>query len=150
MAALEGRITTTPLKPGAAEINAFLESRKVLPEAQAPRRPYADDNHKPDFHRSYALHVLPSQIEGTGNYGGMDFWSLQGFDVKGVISILYNLDRICIELPASFRRRRALRLFHDSAGARRLGANERALPAGTSGSLSPYCCARGSFDGCTW
>lgn len=59
------------------------------------------DYHKPDFPPSYILHISPSQIKGTGNYGGMDFWSLQGFDIKGVIGILYDLNRIRIELPAS-------------------------------------------------
>jgi len=33
----------------------------------------------------------------------MDFWSLQGFDVKGVVVVVYDINRIRIELPASFR-----------------------------------------------
>jgi uncharacterized protein (TIGR03435 family) len=58
-------------------------------------------DHKPNLPPSYDLHVLPPQIEGTGNYREMDFWSLQGFDLKGVISVLYNINPIRIALPAS-------------------------------------------------
>lgn len=58
-------------------------------------------DHKPNLPPSYDLHVLPSQIEGTGDYREMNFWSLQGFDLKGVISVLYNINPIRIVLPAS-------------------------------------------------
>lgn len=99
-AALDGRITTTPLKRGAAEFRAFIESHKVLLDAQGPRigRP---DEHKPDFPPSYTVHISPSESEGTGNYSGMDFWSLEGFDLKRMIGELYKVDPIRIELPAS-------------------------------------------------
>jgi uncharacterized protein (TIGR03435 family) len=59
------------------------------------------DDHKPNLPPSYNLHVLRSQIAGTGNYSGMDFWSLQGFDLKGVISVLYDINPVSIALPAS-------------------------------------------------
>ena len=62
--------------------------------------PHPSD-HKPNLPPSYDLHVLPSQIEGTGDYCGVDFWSLQGFNLKGVISRLYNINPIRIALPAS-------------------------------------------------
>ena len=99
-AALEGRITTTPLKPGAAEFRAFIESHKMLLDAQGPRvaRP---DEHKPHFPPSYTVHISPSESEGTGNYNGMDFWSLEGFDLKRLIGELYKVNPIRIELPAS-------------------------------------------------
>ena len=98
-AALEGRITTTPLK-GSAELKAFIESHKVLLDAQAPRMP-RPDNHKPDFAPSYTVHISPSQNNDAGNYEGTDFWSLQGFNLKKVVSELYSLSPIRIELPAS-------------------------------------------------
>jgi uncharacterized protein (TIGR03435 family) len=56
---------------------------------------------KPNFAPSYDLHVLPSQIRGTSNFSGMDFWSLKGFDLKGVIGVLYDVSRIRIVLPPS-------------------------------------------------
>ena len=102
-AALEGRITTTPLNPGAAEFKAFVESHKVLLDAEAPRMGIAGDEHRPNFPPSYTLHVSRTQINGSRDSGGDDFLSLQGFDVKGVVSRLYDINRIRIELPASFR-----------------------------------------------
>jgi uncharacterized protein (TIGR03435 family) len=58
-------------------------------------------DHKPNFPPSYNLHVLPSQIAGTGNHRGTDFWSLQGLDLKGVISVLYDVNPVRIALPTS-------------------------------------------------
>jgi uncharacterized protein (TIGR03435 family) len=63
--------------------------------------PHFTHSAKPDFPPSYTLHVSPSQTKGTAQNAGMDFLSLQGFDLKGVISLLYNLNRIRIEIPAS-------------------------------------------------
>jgi len=68
-------------------------------DAQPPRIPRLG-NRKPDFAPSYTLHVLPSQFEGTGNFDGMDFWSLRGFDLKGVISVVYDLNPVRIDLSA--------------------------------------------------
>jgi uncharacterized protein (TIGR03435 family) len=48
------------------------------------------------------LHVTFSQQVGTDQCGGDDFRSLKGYDVKGAISLLYDVNRIRIELPASF------------------------------------------------
>jgi uncharacterized protein (TIGR03435 family) len=102
---LEGRTTTTPLKPGAAEFKAFVKGRKVLLDAEPPRMPQPDD-HKPDFPPSYLVHIEPSQTEGGGNFGGMDFWSLKGFDLKSAMSELYNRNTIRIDLPHSLDNRK--------------------------------------------
>ena len=96
-AALENRITTTPVKK--ADWKAFLESRRVLLKAEPPRMPGPDD-HKPNYPPSYTLRVSPSQSEGGGNFGGMDYWSLEGFDLKGILSEIYNLNPIRIHLPS--------------------------------------------------
>jgi len=101
VAALEGRITTTPPKRGAAQFKAFMESRRVLLAAEPRRMPRLDD-HKPSFSPSYTLHVTPSQKDGeSGNYGGPDYWSLNGFDLKKLIAELYSINPIRIHLPAS-------------------------------------------------
>ena len=100
-AALGGRITTTPVKPGAAEFKAFIESHKVLLDAQGPRLPRPDEN-KPDFPPSYTVHISPSEREnGTANSGGDSWQSYQGYNLKRVISELYDINPIRIELPAS-------------------------------------------------
>src|SRR5579872_1558169 len=100
-AALEGRITTTPPKREMAEFKAFVESRKVLLEAE-PRRLSRPDDHKPNFPPSYTLHVAPSpqQSEG-GNFGAPDLWALNGLTLRKLIAEVYNLNPIRIYLPAS-------------------------------------------------
>ena len=39
--------------------------------------------------------------EVPGNYSGLDLWSLEGFDLKGAISVLYNINPVRIALPTS-------------------------------------------------
>jgi uncharacterized protein (TIGR03435 family) len=102
-AALEGRITTIPLKPGTAEFQAFIESRKVLLEVEAPRLGGGGNQNKPNYAPSYILHVLRTEVLGTREYGDDNSLGLQGFDVKGAVSRLYDINRIRIELPASFQ-----------------------------------------------
>lgn len=94
-AVLEGRITTTPVAPGKAALKAFLESNLKLLQAE-PRRFGA---HKPDFAPSYTVHISPSQEEGTGYFGGDDYWSLKGYDLKMAIGELYSVNPIRLDLP---------------------------------------------------
>lgn len=97
-AALEGRITTVPLKPGAAAFQAFVESSMVLLKAEPPRMLRPDD-HRPDLSPSYTLHVSPAKGEGGGNFGGADFWSFQDFELKDLIAELYDINPVRIHLP---------------------------------------------------
>jgi uncharacterized protein (TIGR03435 family) len=100
-AALEGRITTTPPKRDMAEFKAFMESRKVLLQAE-PYRMARPDDHKPNFPPSDTLHVTPSGKDGeNGNYAGPGFWSLNGFTLKKLIAEVYYLNPIRIHLPVS-------------------------------------------------
>jgi len=103
-AALEGRITLGPLQPGTPEAEAFSKSHNMVLERQAREWPTAASL-RPDFPPSYTLHVSPSlrsRQEGTNQFGSDDFLTLQGFDIEDAISLLYNLNRVRIELPASF------------------------------------------------
>jgi len=98
-AALEGRIVTHEPRPD--ELTDFIQSGKVRLEAESPRLPRPDD-HKPDFPPPYTLHVSPSQGDNEANFAGPDFFSLQGYDLKGVLVEIYtNLNPIRIEVPAS-------------------------------------------------
>lgn len=97
-AALEGRITTTPQSK--ATMEAFVKNRQVLLNAEPRMMPRPVD-HRPHFPPSYALHVVPSQIQGHSNSSGDDFWALQGFTVKEIISELDDINPIRIDLPAS-------------------------------------------------
>jgi uncharacterized protein (TIGR03435 family) len=98
---LEGRITTSPLKPGTAEFRAFIDSHKVLLDAQGPRLPKPDD-YKPGFPPSYTVHISPSELEnGRGNFGGDSWQNFRGYDLRDIISEVYSITPIRIELPAS-------------------------------------------------
>jgi len=89
-AALEGRIRTEPVKPGAAAMEAFLKSKMVLLKAQPERMPAIAD-HKPNFPPSYEVHITPSKEDGTFSAGGGDYWSVRGFSLKKLIAETYDM-----------------------------------------------------------
>jgi len=100
-AVLEGHITTTTPKPDMASVKAFLASGQVSLDAESSRMPRPEDQ-RPAFPPSDALHVSPAKDElGSGNSSGDDFWSLQGFTLKGLIAEMYDVNPIRIVLPAS-------------------------------------------------
>ncbi len=100
-AVLDGHITTTRPKSDIASVKAFLQSGLVPLDAEPPRMQSTED-HRPNFPPSNTLHVSPSKDElGTGNSTGDDFWSLQGFTLKGLIAEMYDVNPIRIVLPAS-------------------------------------------------
>jgi uncharacterized protein (TIGR03435 family) len=98
-AVLDGRITTKPVQPGKAAMKAFLESNRMLLQAE-PRRMESFGKHRPDIPPTYTVHIAPSQGE-AGNFSGDDYWSLQGYDLKTVIRELYNVNSIRLDLPAA-------------------------------------------------
>jgi uncharacterized protein (TIGR03435 family) len=100
-AVLDGRITTTPLAPTRAAMKAFIESRLVLLNAE-PEPMFSAKDHKPDFPPSYRLHVSPTEQEqGGGNFSGPDYWNLEDFDLKSLLSEVTGVNPIRIELPAA-------------------------------------------------
>lgn len=99
-AVLEGRIATTPIGPGKAAMKSFIESNLKLLQAE-PFRMERFAKHRPDFPPSYTVHIARSQGEDRGNFGGDDFWSLQGYDLKSVVEELYDLRQVRIDLPAA-------------------------------------------------
>jgi uncharacterized protein (TIGR03435 family) len=99
-AVLEGRITTAPVQPGKAAMKAFIESHLMLLQPE-PRRMERIGAHKPDFAPSYTVHIAPSQKESAGNFGGDDYWSLKGYDLKAAIHELYGVNQIRLDLPAA-------------------------------------------------
>jgi uncharacterized protein (TIGR03435 family) len=106
-AALEGRITTAEIKPPAtvaealAQAKAMSESGVVHIGAEPPGIPRFED-HKPEFAPSRTLHISPAKDQlNDGDYAGDDYWSLQGFDLKSLISQITGLNPSSIDLPAS-------------------------------------------------
>jgi uncharacterized protein (TIGR03435 family) len=74
---------------------------KFFLDRQGPRVEMPNEN-KPDFSPSYTVHVSPSTRQnGTANFGGDSWQSYEGYDLKRVITELYGINPIRIELPAS-------------------------------------------------
>jgi uncharacterized protein (TIGR03435 family) len=100
-AVLGNRITTTPPKPTQEGLRAFAESGRVLLSAEAHPMPRFEDK-RPNFTPSYTVHIEKARDEsGGGNFGAPDYWSLQGYTVKGVLAEMVDVNPIRIELPAS-------------------------------------------------
>jgi uncharacterized protein (TIGR03435 family) len=60
------------------------------------------DDHRPDFSPSYAVHIVPAHDPvGGGDFAGSDYWSLQSYTIKNLLSQMLDLNPIRIELPAS-------------------------------------------------
>jgi len=94
----DGRVTTT--RPDKATVKAFMESDKVLIDAEPQRMPRLDD-HRPAFPPSYAVHVSLSQSEERGNFSADDYWVLKGYSLKEVVGEVYDVNSIRLQLPAS-------------------------------------------------
>jgi len=94
----DGRITTT--RPDKETMKAFVESGKVLIDAEPLRIPRVDD-HRAAFPPSYTVHVSLSKAEERSNASGDGFWALLGNTLKETISTLYSVNPIRVDLPAS-------------------------------------------------
>jgi uncharacterized protein (TIGR03435 family) len=94
----DGRTTTT--RPDKATLKAFMESGKVLIDAEPQRIPRLDD-HRPAFPPSNTVHVSLAQSEERGNFGGDDYWALKGYPLKEAVEQLYEVNSIRLHLPAS-------------------------------------------------
>ncbi len=94
----DGRITTT--RPDKETLKAFMESGKVLIDAEPQRIPREDD-HRPGFPPSYTVHVSVAQSEERGNFSSDDYWALKGYSLKEVVGEVYDVNSIRLHLPAS-------------------------------------------------
>jgi uncharacterized protein (TIGR03435 family) len=92
----DGRITTT--RPTKETLKAFIQSRQVLMDAEAPRMPRLIDN-RPKFPPSYTVHISPSRSDERGNSSADDFCSLRGFTLKEAINLLYDVNSIRVLMP---------------------------------------------------
>jgi uncharacterized protein (TIGR03435 family) len=100
-AVLGERITTTPPKPTREGLRAFAESGRLLLSAEAHPMPRFEDK-RPSFTPSYTVHIERARNEsGGGNFSAPDYWSLQGYTVKGLLAEMLDVNPIRIELPAS-------------------------------------------------
>ncbi len=89
-AALEGRVTTTPAKPDPASIRAFVNSGKVLIDAEPPRF-HSLNEYRPNFPPSYTVHISPAASAEGGNFSSDDFRSLRGYSLKRLVTEVYGV-----------------------------------------------------------
>ncbi len=56
---------------------------------------------KPDISPSYDVHISSSKTKGTDSSSGPDFWVQRGFDLKTIVSMVYERDLSRVTLPAA-------------------------------------------------
>jgi uncharacterized protein (TIGR03435 family) len=81
------------------QVFKLLEGGKVRLEAGPERMDPPRSPEKPDIAPSYEVHISPSNTKGTDGSSGPDFWVQRGFDLKTMISIVYERDVSRVVLP---------------------------------------------------
>lgn len=100
-AVLQDRITISPPRPTSEQLRALSENGQLLLWPEPQRMSRAADYH-PDFAPSYAVHIAPAHHpQDGGNYGGPDYWNLQGYTVPMLLSEVLGVNPVRIVLPAS-------------------------------------------------
>jgi uncharacterized protein (TIGR03435 family) len=84
---------------GDDEVFKLLEGGKVRLEAEPERTDPPPTPEKPDIAPSYEVHIPPSKTNGTDGSSGPDFWVQRGFDLKTMISMVYEKDLSWVVLP---------------------------------------------------
>jgi uncharacterized protein (TIGR03435 family) len=98
-AVLEGKAVAMTGDADDAQMDAIMAGRTVRLEAEPHRMPVFAT--KPDVPPSYEVHISPSNAKGTIASSGPDFWVQRGFDLKAILSMVYEKDPSRIVLPAS-------------------------------------------------
>ena len=81
------------------QLEAILAGRLVRLNAESRAFPAA--SRKPGIPPSYDVHISPSKSRGTESSSGPDFWVERGFELKSVISTVYETELDRIILPSS-------------------------------------------------
>jgi peroxiredoxin len=81
------------------QVFKLLEGGKVRLETEPERwePPHAPE--KPGIPTSYEVHISPSKTNGTEGSSGPDFWVQRGFDLKTMVSMVYEKDLSRLVLP---------------------------------------------------
>jgi hypothetical protein len=87
-----GRIAGFTQFPDPEQLAGVLDGKAVRLETEPIRMlpPHAPG--KPDIAPSYEVHISPSKTQGTEGSSGADFWVQRGFDLKTMISLVYEKD----------------------------------------------------------
>jgi uncharacterized protein (TIGR03435 family) len=94
---LDGRAIAIQGKPTEEQLDAFFEGKAVRLEASPSRTPPPPQ--KPDLPPSDEVHISLSHEQGTIGSAAPDHWMRRGFDLRAILSSLFDTGPIRIELP---------------------------------------------------
>ena len=103
--AIFGLIVTFGLVPCAAEGQgnaAAVEEAGALRPQGLPVPTHDPSDCRPPFEPSHELHVSPSKEQTNSNFGGPDFWSRKGYNLRELLGEIYDVEAPRIALPAKF------------------------------------------------
>ncbi len=96
---LDGKAVAIPRSTGDDQVFKLLAEGKVRLESEPGRFRPTDMPAKPDFPPSDEVHISPSKTKGTDSSSGPDFWVQRGFDLKTIVSMVYEKDLARVILP---------------------------------------------------
>jgi uncharacterized protein (TIGR03435 family) len=97
--ALDGKAVAIAHGTADDQVFKLIQEGKVRLETEPVRweRPRAPE--KPNIAPSYDVHISPSKTNGTEGSAGADFWIQRGFDLKTMVSMVYEKDLCRVVLP---------------------------------------------------
>ena len=102
-AVLDGKAVALPRDMDDDKVFELLSGGKVRldrePRNLEPRFDPAAGPEKPNIPPSYEVHISRSGTKGTVGSAGPDFWVERGFDLKTIVSTIYNKDLNRVVLP---------------------------------------------------
>ncbi len=98
-AVLEGKAIAMAGDADDAQMDDILAGRVVRLDAAPHRMPASEG--KPDIPPSYEVHISRTKTRGTNGSAGPDFWVQRGFDLRTMLSTVYEKDPSRIVLPAA-------------------------------------------------
>ena len=96
-AILDGRAVAIEGEPTEDQLDAFFEGRAVRLEHQPSRSPSPPP--KPDLPPSDEVHISLSKEQGTVSSTAPDHWMRRGFDLRAVLSLIFDTGATRVELP---------------------------------------------------
>ena len=99
-AVLDGRAIAIKGDATDAQMSSLMEGKTVRLNAEPHHSPPPPE--KPDLPPSDEVHIALSKTEGTVGSVGPDHWMQRGFDVRGILSQVLNVEPSRILLPPAF------------------------------------------------
>jgi uncharacterized protein (TIGR03435 family) len=96
---LDGKAVAIPRGAEDDQVFKLLASGKIRLESEPERFSPPDISAKPDITPSYEVHISPSKTKGTDGSAGPGYWVQRGFDLKTIVSMVYEKDLSRVVLP---------------------------------------------------